>query len=207
MLRSVGKNILTGLITILPVVLTLYLLYWLAVSAESVLGKIIRLVIPQQMYWPGMGLIAGLVAVFVVGLLMHTYVVQRLFSKGEQIFYHLPLIKSFYRAIRDLFDYFSPTTKKEFEQVVAVSIGDYGMQVIGFVTQAVPERLPHDFRGEDSVLVYLPLSYMIGGYAVLIPRSAVRPLDMNMEEAMRFTLTAGVTGTNASPAPRRGGQS
>ena len=88
--------------------------------------------------------------------------------------------------------------KKEFEQVVAVNIGDTGMQVIGFVTQALPERLPEGFRDDDSILVYLPLSYMIGGYAVLMPRSAVRPLDMNMEEAMRFTLTAGVTGTAAS---------
>ncbi len=49
------------------------------------------------------------------------------------------------------------------------------MQVIGFATRAVPEQLPEDFRGEDRILVCLPLSYMIGGYAVLMPRSAVRP--------------------------------
>jgi uncharacterized membrane protein len=67
------------------------------------------------------------------------------------------------------------------------------MQVIGFVTQAIPEHLPEDFREQDNILVYLPLSYMISGYAVLMPRSAIRPLDMNMEEAMCFTLTAGVT--------------
>ena len=99
-----------------------------------------------------------------------------------------------YRSIRDFFDYFSPAKKEEFQQVVAVSIGETGMQAIGFVTQAVPERLPEDYRVDDSVLVYMPMSYMIGGYAVLMPRSAVRPLDMSMEEAMRFTLTAGVTG-------------
>ncbi len=195
MLKSISKTLLTGFITILPVVLTLYLLYWLAVSAESVLGKLIRLMLPDELYWPGMGVIAGLAAVFAVGLLMHAYVVQRLFAKGEQVLYHLPLIKSVYRAIRDFFEYFSPARKKEFEQVVAVSFGDTGMQVIGFVTQAVPENMPEDFRDKDSVLVYLPLSYMIGGYAVLVPSSAVRPLDMNMEEAMRFTLTAGVTGS------------
>ena len=195
MVRFISKHVLTGLVTILPVVLTLYLLYWFAVTAESILGDMIRLVLPEDLYWPGMGLITGLAVVFVIGLLMHAYLVQRLFAKAEQLLYHMPLIKSVYRAIRDFFDYFSPTKKKEFEQVVAVSIGNTDMQVIGFVTQAVPENLPEGFRGEDSVLVYLPLSYMIGGYAVLIPRSAVRPLDMNMEEAMRFTLTAGVTGT------------
>ena len=195
MLKSISKTLLTGFITLLPVVLTLYLLYWLAVSAESVLGRLIQLMLPQQLYWPGMGVIAGLAVVFVVGLLMHAYVVQRLFARGEQILYHLPLIKSVYRAIRDFFEYFSPAREKEFEQVVAVSFGDTGMQVIGFVTQALPENMPQDFREKDSVLVYLPLSYMIGGYAVLVPCSAVRPLDMNMEEAMRFTLTAGVTGS------------
>jgi len=194
MLRYISKSFLTGLITILPVVLTLYLLYWMVVSAESALGSVIRLVLPDNLYWPGMGSIAGLVVIFLVGVLMHAYVVQRLFAWGEQILYHLPFIKSVYRAIRDFFDYFSPDKKKEFEQVVAVSIGDTGMKVIGFVSQAIPERLPKEIREEDSILVYLPLSYMIGGYAVLMPRSAVRPLDMNMEEAMRFTLSAGVTG-------------
>lgn len=195
MLKFISKNILTGLITILPVTLTVYLLYWLAVSAEAALGGLIQLGLPEHLYWPGMGLVAGLVVVFIVGLLMHAYVVQRVFARGEQLFYHMPLVKSVYSAIRDFFDYFSPTTKREFEQVVAVTIGNSDMQVIGFVTQAIPERLPEDFRGDDSILVYLPLSYMIGGYAVLIPRSAVRPLAMSMEEAMRFTLTAGVTGT------------
>lgn len=195
MMKFISKNILAGLVAILPIVLTLYLLYWFAVTAETALGRMIRLFLPESMYWPGMGLVAALLVMFLLGLLMHAYVFRRLFSRGERLLYHMPLIKTVYRAIRDFFDYFSPSSKKEFEQVVAVNIGDTGMQVIGFVTQAVPERLPEDFRGEESVLVYLPLSYMIGGYTVLIPRSAVRPLDMNMEEAMRFTLTAGVTGS------------
>ena len=197
MMKFISRNILTGLAAILPIVLTLYLLYWFAVTAETALGGMIRLFLPEPMYWPGMGLVAALLVVFVLGLLMHAYVFRRLFARGERLLYHMPLIKTVYRAIRDFFDYFSPSSKKEFEQVVAVNIGDTGMQVIGFVTQAIPERLPEDFRGEDSILVYLPLSYMIGGYAVLMPRSAVRPLDMNMEEAMRFTLTAGVTGSAA----------
>jgi uncharacterized membrane protein len=199
MLKSISKTFLTGLITILPVVLTLYFLYWLVVSAETALGGLIRLVLPDNLYWLGMGSIAGLLGVFLVGLLMHAYVVQRLFAWSEQILYRVPVIKSVYRAIRDFFNYFSPDKKKEFEQVVSVTIGDTGMQVIGFVSQAIPENLPEGFREEDSILVYLPLSYMIGGYAVLIPRSTVRPLNISMKEAMRFTLTAGVTRSPRNP--------
>jgi len=193
------------LVTILPAVLTVYLLYWLSVSAEKEFGRLIRLLIPQEVYRPGMGVAVGLAGIFVVGLLMQTYLAQRIFGGIERILYRTPLIRSVYAATRDFIDYFSPTKKREFEQVVAVSIGDTGMEVIGFVTQAVPDRLPEGFRKEDSVLVYLPLSYMIGGYTVLMPRSAIRPLKMSMEEAMRFTLTAGVTSTGTSARAVRTG--
>lgn len=196
-MKFISKHILTGLVTLLPVALTLYVLYWLVVSVESALGAMIQAVLPDAMYRPGMGLFVGLILLFLVGLLMHAYVVRRLFAMGEQLLFRMPIIKSVYRSIRDFFDYFSKTGKKEFEQVVAVSLGDTGMQVIGFVTQDNPENLPKGYEKEDSVLVYLPMSYMIGGYAVLMPRSAIRPLDMNMEDAMRFSLTAGVAGSGA----------
>ena len=204
MLKFIGKHILTGLITILPVVVTLYLLYWFVISAEAVLGDLIRIWLHEDLYRPGMGVVAGLLVAFAIGLLMHAYVVQRLFEMGESLLYQTPVIKSIYPALRDFLNYFSPAEKREFDQVVAVTFGDTGMQVIGFVTQADIDSLPEDFRVEDNILVYLPLSYMIGGYAVLMPRSAVRPLDMNMEEAMRFTLTAGVTGAAAHAGDQGG---
>jgi len=197
-LKFISKNLLTGLVTILPIMLTLYLLYWLAMSAEAVVGNMIRLLVPDKLYSPGMGVFAGLLGVFLVGLLMQAYVVRRLFARGEQLLYRMPVIKWVYRSMRDFLDYFSPAKKREFEQVVSVAIGDTGMQVIGFITQAIEEDLPEDFREEGSILVYLPLSYMIGGYTLLMPRSAVRPVRMSIEEAMRFTFTAGVTGAKRS---------
>jgi uncharacterized membrane protein len=190
--KSISRTFLTGLVTILPVVVTLYLLYWLVVSMESVLGVVIRLALPDDLYRPGMGVLAGVAVVFLVGLLMHAYVVRWLFAKGEAVFYHLPLINSVYRAMRDFFNFISSTTEKEFERVVAVSIGD--TELIGFVTRESSEGLPDGFRDQGKVLVYLPLSYMIGGYTLLVPRSSVRAVEMTMEEAMRFTLTAGVKG-------------
>jgi len=174
-------------------VLTIYLLYWLAVSSEQVMGSALRLVLPQAIYFPGLGMIAGLVLVFIVGLMMNAYMVRQLFALGEQVLYRLPLIKTVYRAFRDFFDFFSPK-KEQFGQVVAVTLN--GMELVGFITQEDPMRLPESFRDRDSVLVYLPMSYMVGGYTVLIARSELRPLKMSKEEAMRFVLTAGITGKN-----------
>ncbi len=191
MFKSISKILITGFITLLPVVLTIYLLYWLAVSSEQVMGNALKFILPNAAYFPGMGMIAGLIVVFIVGLMMNAYMVRQLFALGEQLLYRLPLIKTVYRAFRDFFDFFSPK-KEQFGQVVAVSVN--GMELVGFVTQENPQRLPESFRGRDRVLVYLPMSYMVGGYTVLIPRSDLRPLKMSMEEAMRFVLTAGITG-------------
>ena len=70
MLKFITRNMLKGLVTILPVALTIYLLYWIAVSAESALDSMIRSIFPEALHWPGIGLIATLTVAFVVGLLM-----------------------------------------------------------------------------------------------------------------------------------------
>lgn len=193
MFKSIGTTLITGFITVLPVVLTIYLLYWLAVSSEQMMGAALRYLLPDTMYFPGMGTLVGLVIIFLIGLLMKAVLVRQLFAFGENILYHLPIIKTVYRAIRDLFDFFSPK-QDSFGRVVIVEIA--GMEIIGFVTQENRERLPEAFRDNDSVLVYLPMSYMIGGYTLLVPREKTRPCKMRMEEAMRFALTAGITGKN-----------
>jgi len=76
------------------------------------------------------------------------------------------------------------------------------MEIIGFVTQEDPERLPEAFRNPDSVLVYIPMSYMIGGFTLLIPKADISPCQMNMKEAMRFALTAGIVGKSDDTRPR-----
>lgn len=193
MFKAISKILLTGFFTLLPIVLTIYLLYWLAVSSEQVMGGALRLVLPNAAYFPGLGMIFGILVVFLVGLLMKAILVRQVFALGEKVLYQLPIIKTVYRAMRDLFEFFSPK-KEGLGQVVIVNFN--GMEMIGFITQEDPARLPESFRDRDSHLVYLPMSYMIGGFTVLIPSKDVRKCNMSMEEAMRFTLTAGITGKN-----------
>lgn len=193
MLNFLGRTLIAGFIALLPVVLTIYLLYWVAMASEDVMGNALRYVLPDEFYFPGLGMLIGLIVVFIVGLLMNAYLVRRLFMFAEQILYRLPLVKSVYRAFRDFFDFFSPG-KKGLGQVVAVTFN--GMELVGFVTQDDPARLPPSFRDRDSVLVYLPMSYMVGGYTILVPRKDLRPLKMTREEAMQFVLTAGISGKN-----------
>jgi uncharacterized membrane protein len=103
--------------------------------------------------------------------------VRRTFELSERIVYRIPVIRSVYGATRDFLQFLVHSRDPGFHEVVMVDIGDTGMQVLGFITRPDTSGLPQEaVRDEDSVLVYLPLSYQIGGYTVLLPRSALRPV-------------------------------
>jgi uncharacterized membrane protein len=197
---NIARTFLTGLVTVLPIVVTIYLLVWLGWLAESFLGQMIRVILPDDLYVPGMGLVVGLGLILLIGILMHAWVVRRTFEWSERILYRIPVIRSVYGATRDFLQFLMHSRDPGFHEVVMVDIGDTGMQVIGFITRPDTSGLPEGAaRGEDAVLVYLPLSYQIGGYTVILPRTALHPIDMSMRAAMTFVLTGGVTSPRGVP--------
>ncbi len=204
-LRWVGRTILTGLFTLLPLGLTVYVLWWLAQAAESLLAGLLRAVAPG-LYVPGMGLVAALALAFLVGLAMRAWLVQRLFALGEAVLYRIPVVKGVYGSIRDFLHFVYTPEQEGLGRVVAFRLpGDPPVRLIGFLTR---EEVP-GLEGQDLVAVYLPFSYQIGGYTVLVPRACLEPVAMGMEEAMRFTLTAGVVrrhSAHQARPPRQGGE-
>jgi uncharacterized membrane protein len=192
-MKKIMRKLLAGLATILPVLITAYLIYWLAKSAEKSLGSLIRLILPEGWYWPGMGIAAAIVLIFVIGLLMQAWGVRSLVAWVERFVLKIPFIKTVYGAVRDLIGFITQGKDSGLRQVVAVTIGDKKIQLIGFVTREDLSDLPKEIGGKAKIAVYLPMSYQLGGYTVIVPRSAVQPVDMSLEEATRFVLTGGVT--------------
>jgi uncharacterized membrane protein len=107
----------------------------------------------------------------------------------------IPLVRSVYSAMRDLLGMFAGHEESAM-QVVAVSLPG-NMRLLGFITRTDFADLP-GIAGADEVAVYLPMSYQLGGYTLFVPKSAVTPVEMSREDAMKFILTAGLK--NASPA-------
>jgi len=175
------------------VVATLYLLYWAVLATESALDGLLRFVLPREAYFPGQGLALGVVLVFLVGLLMRTWVARKLFAWTEKLMYRLPLVKTVYGALRDFTDFLSRPKTQGAQQVVLVRLGDTDLRVIGFVTRDDLAGLPPGMGEPGMIMVYMPMSYQVGGYTALVPRASVQPVDMSFEEAMRFTLTAGLS--------------
>lgn len=190
--NNLGSLLLKGLAVTIPVVLTAAILWWMAGGSERLLGGLLDRALPQGWYIPGMGVIAALALVILVGLLSHVLLFQKLFDYWESVVRRVPLVKTIYTAIKDFISYFGPG-QKQFNKVVLVQLPGQSFQLLGFVTRETFEELPFTPLADDPVSVYLPMSYQIGGYTLFLSRSCLSPVDMTFEEAMRLAVTAGVT--------------
>jgi len=191
-MKSIGRIFLTGVFTILPILATIYLVVWLFAALERFLGKQLLLLLPDEYYRAGMGLLAALVLIFLIGLLMQAWLFRQLIKLGESLLLKIPLIKVVFRSLKDLFGLFSDEKSSEALQVVSVQLPGTDMRLLGFLTRSDFSDMPKGVGNEDEVAVYLPMSYQVGGYMVMIPRNRVTPVPMSREEAMRFVLTAGL---------------
>ena len=189
-LTRFARIFFTGLAVVLPIFITFAVMMWLVRGLEGVLGTVFQYVIPKA-YFPGLGLIGALGMIFAIGLLMEGLLFQRLMSWVETLLNKIPLVKTVYGAVRDLMGMFAGG-KQGFNKVVMLRVPGIDMQMLGFVTIETFTDLPIK-PGDDAVAVYIPMSYQIGGHMVFVPRKHLTPVDMTLEEAMRFVVTAGMS--------------
>jgi uncharacterized membrane protein len=191
--KKLSTLFLQGLIAILPLTVTVYLVYWLAVSAESALGAAMKFVVGEAYYLPGSGVLAGFLITLGIGVLLRIWLFRKVFSLGEALLQEIPGIKSLYGSIRDMVRLFDASKQKEFDQTVMVSFGQENMRLMGLVTREDFGDLPQGIGDEHTIAVYLPMSYQLGGFTVMVPKTKVTPVDMRIDQAMQFLLTAGVS--------------
>lgn len=190
-MKRLASLTLQGLVAVLPVGLTLYLIYWLLLTMESIAGTALRAVLPPDWYFGGLGLLSALLLLMLIGLLVNAYVIRHLLRLGDTMLSSIPLVKSVHGAIQDVLRAFSIADKKQADSVVLVEVKD-NVRLIGFVTARHPPEKLRGALGDNIVGVYLPMSYQLGGYTIYLAADQLQPLDISVEEAMRIAVTGGV---------------
>ena len=186
-MKLIRSLFLNGLAVVLPTAGTLYLLWWIGNQAESLLGGLFQLWLPEGWYLPGMGVVAGLLLVFAIGLLTKLWLTRELIGVGERLLARIPLVKTVFTPLKDMMGMFTKDHTNQLSRVVRYHFGD--SQLIGFVTKSQVQMTATD---QPMAAVYFPMSYQIGGYTLLLPEDKLEQLDMTVEEGMRFVLTAGM---------------
>lgn len=186
-MKYLNQIFFKGLIVVLPITLTFYLLIWASYKIESLFASTLQMIIGQWLYIPGLGIFLSLVFIFLVGLLVNNYITGRFFSWLSDTLEKVPLIKVIYNPLKDLMALIpGRSSTKNPQRVVLVPLENMGVEVLGLVTREEIDEIP----GSELIPVYIPLSYMLGGVTVLIHKSKVKKVDIPVDQALKLSVTA-----------------
>ncbi len=176
---------LTGLFVFIPIVITIWLVFWL-------LGLINNLVLPLLNNFfpipniPGIGLLLTIILIFIIGLLAQNYFGKKILEFWDAFIDKIPLVRSVYHATRQMMEnLFDGKTK--FRKTVLVDFPRQGMLSIGFVANEVK------IENQDYYVVYVPTApNPTSGYTLFVKKEEVIHTDMTVEEATRIILSGGI---------------
>jgi uncharacterized membrane protein len=188
-MRSFFRTFIQGLVVVAPAIITVYVcsksVIWLDQTIRAGLN-------PMGIDIPGIGVLAALTGIYLVGLLTKHWIFRSLIQLGESIVDRIPLVKSLYSAIRDLLQFLGGTDTSKKGRPARVHLLNGRVHMLGLITQKTPE----DYMGEPEkgrTAVYLPMSYQIGGFTVFLPEDQVEELsDLTVEDVLKLSMTAGV---------------
>ena len=195
--RWLTAQTLRGLLLLVPLLVTVMFVVWISRYIEQMLRPLILLVLPADWYLPGLAVALFLVAAFLLGVATRNVLMRKVGEVLEYWVERTPVIGRIYPVVRQLTDLLSGNERTHGGGVVLVDVGGVDGRVFGIVLQQGGHGvawLPPEFD-----LVYLPMSYQVGGYAVVLPRARLVPVDMSPAEALQMIVMGGM-GQRASTA-------
>ena len=183
-----------GLALVLPFAVTVYMLHWAITGAEASMESLITTFLSQEYYFPGMGALLFGTLVLAVGLMKYPWFTGLILTSADKNLRRIPVFGSLYSPMRDLMKIVGSGMDSKLGKPAMIRVPNTQMETLGFITREDDSGLPEGFLPEGHQVVYVQWSSQIGGYCFVVPKDHIRPLDITVEEAMRWSLTAGVSG-------------
>ncbi|HEU4574346.1 MAG TPA: DUF502 domain-containing protein [Chitinophagaceae bacterium] len=179
--KRILQFFLQGILTLAPIAITGYLLYWLFDKIDSILRPYLNI--------PGLGFAIILVFVLLVGWASSNLFMGGILNVFDSWLERTPGVKFIYSTFKDFFEAFAGE-KRKFNKPVLANIDHTDVWRVGFITQDDMT----DWGLQDFVAVYVPMAYSIAGNVYLLPVSRIKPVtNVNASDAMKFAISGGVT--------------
>lgn len=190
-MSKLQKIFVSGLLSFLPLAVTIYIVYTVVTIVENLLGNFLRALLPVDTYIPGFGFLSTLVLIFMLGLLLNNFVTAGLLQRLQEKLTEIPLIKVVYSPLRDLMNLFAKGRDDGSLKKVVLVRFDESKELLGLITRESFTDLDANLKiNPDKVAVYFPFSYGLGGYTMIVNKSQITPIDIPVEKAMSLALTA-----------------
>ena len=187
----IKRYLITGILVITPIWGTYLIFKTLLTSMENLLGDYASSHFPE-FYIPGLGIIALLIFIFLIGLLTANFVGKKLLDLWERLLKKVPVVSSIYSALKQIVDSFSMQGNGNFSRVVLIEYPRKGVHTIGFVTGASKGEVQDKTKGK-VLNVFVPTTpNPTAGFLLLVPEADVISLDMKVEDGMKMIISCGI---------------
>ena len=197
MVKHIRRYFVTGLVLLVPLALTISVLKWLFLFADSFLGDYVNEYLHRQeligegITIPGIGIIITLVLIFLIGFFANT-IFRGLLNRIEHWFSRLPIFRHIYVPSRQLMQFLFSEQRTAFQKAVAVEYPRKGIYSIGFLTADSLEKIDKKM-GKELVGVLIPSApNPITCYFIMVEKEDVIYLDISVGEALRLVISGGV---------------
>lgn len=187
--KHLKGTFIAGLFVVIPIGITLFILKFLFDITDGILGSyldnLFGLIFHHQLHVPGLGIITGVMLIYLAGFLATNVLGNQLLKLGDELLSRIPLVKSIYSSSKQLTKVFREG-KTSYRRAVFVEWPRPGVRAIGFVTAEV-ER-----AGERLMVVYVPtMPNPTSGFALFFRENEVFESGMTVEEAVKFVVSGG----------------
>jgi uncharacterized membrane protein len=194
-MKRLKRYFITGLLVVVPLYITVYVLTFIVSLMDNVFN-ILPLAVRPETYLPfripGLGIIITVLGVSIVGLLVQNFIGRWFVRLADKFFVKIPFLSVIYNATKQFMETFLREGHRGFNKVVLFEFPRKGIYSMGFLTGDTSGEL-REKTGGDTLSVFLPTTpNPTSGYYIMVPKSEVQFLDMQVEDAFKVIMTGGI---------------
>ena len=207
MMAAVRKWLLAGLLVLVPLTITVWLLNWFVGTLDQTLHILPGNWHPDKLigfHIPGFGALLALAIVLVIGAVASNFLGKKLVSWWDALLSRIPIVRSIYSSVKQVSDTLFSENGNAFRKALLVQWPREGVWTIGFQTGSPGGDVVNHLTG-DYLSVYVPTTpNPTGGYFVMLKRQDCIELKMSVDEALTYVISMGVVvpGSAATYKPK-----
>ena len=195
-MNALRKWFLSGLLVIVPVVITFLVLEWVVGLLDQTLQILPMAWHPDRVlgvHIPGFGVILTLAILLVVGATVSNFIGKKLVQWGDAVVTRIPVVRSIYSSVKQVSDTLFSENGNAFRKAVLVQWPREGIWTVAFVTGAPGGDVATYLREDEFLSVYVPTTpNPTGGSFVMLRKSECVELNMSVDEALKYVVSMGV---------------
>ena len=183
--RQLRNKFILGVVVIVPVSVTIWILAWVFNSIDNILQPTIRSIWGHS--FPGVGFVITILVIYLAGIIASSIIGKKVIAFGETLLGRVPLVRQLYKGIKQVLESFTAPRETGFMQVVLIEFPSKGIQSIGFITNKLCAQ-----SGEQLFTVFIPMSPTpTSGFLVIVREDEIVRTNITVEDALRLVVSAG----------------